>query len=222
MMYWQIHISQLGLDANIELILIVLAVIVEEKSYEELAMFIGVVMSDIDPNYKYKTTPQIANIFIPTDTTDTLNPIGTGYIGATAHYNHIYDDDTSHFYILCNAIEIVDYNEWFTAATYLANVDNYVESKATVYPNPTSGVTFVTLHSDYITTFNVQSVTYSLYNNETLLTTLTPDNVNNVIEIPSAYINTSGSYYIICSVEYLSPITALTTETVTLPFTVIQ
>ena len=170
-------------------------------------------------------TKQVANVFIFDDedsvsianTIDTTNPIGIGYIGATAYYNHIYNGDTSHFYVLYNAIEIADYSEWLAVCQFLSNVANYVGGKALVYPDPTSSTAFIKLNDTYLSSKNIQSASYQLFNpSMALITTIT--DVANIVQIPSNYITSYGMYTVICNITYLDANNQLSNEVFTLTF----
>jgi len=167
-------------------------------------------------SYEQKTS-----IFVPD--ADTLPKIGRGFIGALVTYNFYsqYLNENVDAYTLCNAIEFDDYDEWLAAALFIYDTNNYVDGKVLVYPNPTSHTAFVKLQDDYINTNNVQSVSYNLFdNNQAIITTFTPNNIEDIVIIPDNYINLNGTYYIKCNVSYLLPNNQLSTEIITLSFIV--
>ena len=173
-------------------------------------------LGNIRPGEQY-----ITNVFFPSDEGfDTITKKGAGYIGAKADY-YFWSELLEEFiysYITCDAIKIQGYDAWYEAATYVQNDSNYVEGKVLVYPNPTMGNAFLKLNSNFIINSNVESVSYELYNSgQTLLTTLIPLNVTNVVEIPDNYISNNGTYFVKC---HITKSNGALNEVITLSFVV--
>lgn len=152
------------------------------------------------------------------DSGDVSTKTGKGYIGAIVIYNHYSDylNENVNAYNLCEAIEIEDYDEWLALANSIYNIDNYVDGKVLVYPNPTSDVVFVKLEDNFVDNANVISVRYEVYNsNQELLTTLESSNATDIVIIPTTYIQTNGNYFVKC---YLTKENG--SEIIDLPFVV--
>ena len=92
-----------------------------------------------------------------------------------------------------------------------------------VYPNPKTGqesafIEFNIDHNSMLNIQDIQSVTYEIYNSEQeLLLTLEPINPLIAAELPSVYINTNGTYFIVCKVKFVDE----TYDEIRLPFTVL-
>jgi len=147
---------------------------------------------------------QKTNVFFQDDAkADTITKIGKGYIGATVNYNHIstFDGSIIWSYILCDAIEIDDYDDWLAVCEFLydAKIPNDL---VIVYPNPTSGEASIKLKDEY-SSF-VKTASYRLISpSGSFLTTLVPNHPADVIQIPSMHLTTMGAYTIICNIEYM-------------------
>jgi hypothetical protein len=111
---------------------------------------------------------------------------------------------------------------WDEILEHLNNASYYTDAKVLVYPNPTSNIAFIKLLDNYISTFNVQSISIGLYKDDVFIATLTTNNVNDIIVIDDSKISTNGTYYAICNIEFKNAAGIINTDIVTVPFVVFR
>jgi hypothetical protein len=149
---------------------------------------------------------------------DTISKRGKGYINATVLYNQGDSGDVD-VYLLCNAIEIEDYDEWLAVCKFLYGTDT-PNNLVSVYPNPTSANAYVKLNDNYL--HFVKSASYQLISpSGSPITTFAPSNIAETIDIPAKLLTTRGVYTIKCNVEYLDANNTLTNTTLNIPFSVL-
>lgn len=80
----------------------------------------------------------------------------------------------------------------------------YPEEWVIIYPNPTTSNAFIKLNDDLLTMINIQAASYQLIGPNNLpITTFTPTNPTNIVEISNTYLVYDGVYTVMCNISFL-------------------
>ncbi|MDR0926627.1 MAG: hypothetical protein LBO69_02540 [Ignavibacteria bacterium] len=171
------------------------------------------------PDFSSLSTLKRSNVYIG----DGNNPgNGTRYINVPITSDTLTGDVV--LLIEAEGVVVVPTTEdnWDEIIRCLEDAKNYADEKVLVYPNPTSNTSFVKLYEDYVSTYNVQSVSVQIYKGATLVATLNSSDPNSIILIDESIIPTGDTYYANCSIVYIDGTSTEQVDVVNVPFVVIK